>query len=242
MQEQAAAREAAGGGAAGGDIADMAKLQEMFAGAFENPEALAGFGEDMNRAMEELAKMDPADLQKQMQEAMAAMTQGDMVESIIGQKEAVLANLEETGMVSEEELAKYKNDPAYFEKQMRGAFTQMQGLFSDPDILKVAGETMLGMQQALNDPAIAELTALFQEGMGDDTKIEEARLKLLSDPELASNPVFKAMFEGDEFQEILRDPVKWRETVKEGQQMFAGAAGEAGAGVAAGARIGHGEL
>jgi hypothetical protein len=237
-QEQAVAGDAG----AAGELADMAKLQEMFAGAFSNPEAIAGFGEDMNRAMEELAKMDPADLQKQMQEAMAAMTNGDMVETIIEQKEAILANLEETGMVSEEELQKYKNDPAYFEEQMRGAFTQMQGMFSDPEILKIAGETMRGMQEALNDPAIAELTKLFQEGMADDTKIEEARLTLLSDPELASNPVFKAMFEGDEFQEILRDPIKWRESVKEGQQMFAGAAGGVGAGAAAGARVGHGEL
>jgi hypothetical protein len=250
MHEQAAAAQAAeSSGRTAGDMVDMAKLQEMFAGAFENPDAMAGFGEDINRAMEDLAIMDPAELQKQMQEAMAAMTQGDMVENIIGHKESVLANLEETGMVDAEELEKYKNDPEYFEEQMRNAFSQMQGLFSNPEVLKAAGETMRGMQQALSDPAIADLTKLFEEGMSDDTKIEEARLKLLSDPELASNPVFKAMFEGDEFQEILRDPVKWRESVKEGQQLFAGAAGGAGFGAAggagfgaAGARVGHGEL
>lgn len=225
------------------EMADMAKLKEMFAGAFENPEAMAGFGDDINRAMEELAQMDPADLQKQMEEAMAAMADGDIMDNIIGQKEQVLANLEQTGMVDAEELEKYKSDPAYFEAQMKDAFQQMQGMFSDPEVLKVAGETMKGMQEAFSDPAIAELTKLLEGGLGDDTQIEEARLMLLQDPEIAENPVFKSMFGGDEFQEILHDPKKWRDSIKQGQEMFAQAQAEGAAGAGAGARVaGHGEL
>ena len=238
MHEKATAAASAAGGTEGAaaEMADMAKLQEMFAGAFSDPEVMAGFGDDINRAMEELAKMDPADLKRQMEEAFSAMTNGDMVENIIEKKEAVLANLEETGMVSAEELEKYKNDPAYFEAQMRDAFSQMKDIFADPEVLKMAGEAMKGMQQAFSDPAIAELTKLLEEGLDDDTKIEEARLQLLSDPELSSNPVLKAMFDGDEFHEILRDPKKWRESVKEGQQLVAGA----GAGArGAGARVGE---
>ena len=86
MQERAAAAAAGGADAAthhvGEEMADMAKLQEMFAGAFQNAEAMAGFGDDIQKAMDELAKMDPEDLQKQMEEAMAAMTSGDIVENV----------------------------------------------------------------------------------------------------------------------------------------------------------------
>jgi len=243
LNERAAAAAAGGDAAAhhvGEEMADMAKLQEMFAGAFENPGAMAGFGDDIAKAMEDLAKMDPADLQRQMEDAMAAMTSGDMVDNIIKQKDQVLANLEETGLVSAEELEKYKNDPAYFESQMRDAFQQMQGMFSDPEVLKAAGETMKGMQQAFSDPAIANLNKLLEGGMEDDTEIEGARLKLLQDPEIVNNPVFKSMFDGDEFQDILNDPKKWRESIKEGQEMLK----QAGVGAAgAGARVaGHGEL
>ena len=153
-----------------------------------------------------------------------------------------MRNLEETGMVSAEELEKFKNDPAYFESQMRDAFQQMQGMFSDPEVLKMAGDTMKGMQQAFSDPAIANLNKLLEGGLVDDTQIEEARLQLLQDPEIVNNPVFKSMFDGDEFQDILRDPKKWRESFKEGQEMLKQAgAGLGGAG--AGARVaGHGEL
>jgi len=252
LQAQAAAAAAGGGTqhAAAGEVADMAKLQEMFANAFQDPQAMAGFGDDINKAMEELAKMDPAVLQKQMEEAMSAMASGDMVDNILEQKEQVLANLQDTGMVDAEELEKFKNDPAYFESQMRGAFDQMKGMFSDPEVLKMAGETMKGMQEAFTDPAITQLTKLLEDGVSDDTKIEEARLQLLQDPQIATNPVFKQMFDG-EFQEILHDPKKWRDSIKEAQQMFAqvgaglggGGLGGAGAGAGAGARVaGHGEL
>lgn len=246
LQERAAA--AAGGRAehdAAEEMVDMAKLQEMFASAFENPDAMAGFGEDINKAMEELANMDPADLQKQMEQAMAAMTSGDMVENIMGQKDAVLQNLQESGMVSEEELEKFKSDPEYFERQMRDAFAQMQTMFQDPEMLKMAGETMKGMQEAFSDPAITELTKLLEGGLEDDTKIEEARLQLLQNPQILESPMFKTMFGGDEFQEILHDPVKWRETIKEGMQMMASGGGIPGVGTrpGGGARVaGHGEL
>jgi hypothetical protein len=120
---------------------------------------------------------------------------------------------------------------------MRDAFDQMKGIFSDPEVIKTAAETMKGMQEAFSDPAIADLTKLLEEGLSDDTKIEEARLELLSDPALAGNPVIAAMFKEGEFQEILQDPKKWRETVKEGQAIFketkgvGAAAGNIGAGV-----------
>jgi hypothetical protein len=34
------------------------------------------------------------------------------------------------------------------------------------------------------------------------------------------HPMMKEMFASEEMQEILKDPVKWRESVKEGQGMM----------------------
>ena len=213
-------------GAGAGEMADLAKFQEMFAGVFNDPEAMeamAAMGQDMQKAMNDLAEMDPEDLQKQMNEVFELMTQGSMVDSIVDKKDEVLRSLEQSGMVSAEELQKYKEDPAYFEEQMRGAFDQMQGLFSDPDVLKNAADAMIAMQQAFSDPAITELTKLLEGGLEDDDEIEEARLDLLANPDLAGNPVLASLFadEGD-FQDILRDPKKWRDSVKEGQGVFKG--------------------
>jgi succinate dehydrogenase/fumarate reductase flavoprotein subunit len=219
------------------EMVDMAKLQEMFAGAY-NPEVMASMGDDINRAMEELAKMDPEELQKQMEEALKLMTQGD-VENIMDKKDEVLANLQETGMVSAEELEKFQKDPAYFESQMRDALDQMKGLFSDPDVLKTAAETMKNIQSALSDPAIADLTKLLEGGLDDDIKIEGARLQLLQDPELTGNPLISSLFKEGEFQEILHDEKKWRDSVKEGQAMFTQPG--VGAGLAVGG-AGVGEL
>lgn len=248
LQEKAAAANSGEQHHVAEEMADLAKLQEQFAGAFDaNPELLKSFGADMQKAMDELAKMDPAELQKHMQQAMEQMTSGDVMDTLVEQKEALLQNLQETGMVSEEELAKFKNDPAYFESQMRDAMQQMQQMFSDPEMLKAAGETMKGMQEAFQDPAIADLTKLLEGGFEDDTKIEEARLQFLQNPQILDSPLFQAMFPGDEFQDILQDPKKWRDTIKEGMQLMqsAGMAGgvPGGAAGAGGQRVaGHGEL
>ena len=221
----------------GEEMADLAKLQEMFAGAY-NPEVMAAMGDDLNKAMEELMKMDPEELQKSIEEALKLMTQTDsMVDNIMDKKDQVLSSLETSGMVSQEELEKFKKDPAYFESQMRDAFDQMKGIFSDPEVIKTAAETMKGIQEAFSDPAIADLAKLLEEGLADDTKIEEARLELLSDPSLAGNELIGGLFKEGEFQEILQDPKKWREAVKEGQAVFkqpkgvGAAAGNVGAGV-----------
>ena len=151
-----------------------------------------------------------------MADAMAMLTSGDIVENIVAKKEDVLKNLQETGMVSKEELEKYKKDPEYFEQQMRGAFDQMAGLFNDPSVLASVTETMT----AMSDPAMLEFNKLLEEGMHDDDKLEEARLKLLSNPKLSENPIFEAVFADEEFQHVVKDPKKWRDTFKEGQNLL----------------------
>lgn len=76
----------------------------------------------------------------------------------------------------------------------------------------------------------------MQDALADDDKIEEARLQLLNDPNMAGNKAVSDMFGSEEMKEILNDPAMWRKSVKEGQKMLMGE-GDAG-----GVGVGMGEL
>lgn len=190
-------------------------------------------GGKFEEALQELSKMSPEQLQQQMAEAMSMLTDGDMASQIIDKKDEVLASLEQTGMVSAEELAKFKADPEYFELKMRESFDQMKGVFSDPKMIQGAMDAMKGSQDMMQ-----EMTKAFTEGLDTDEKIEEARLEILKNPELTGNPMLKGMFDAPEFKEVLNDPLKWRESIKEGQQAFA-SVGAGGAGKGGGAGVGE---
>jgi hypothetical protein len=249
VKEGGAPAATGGGGAADalaglGDLGDLDKLQEMMAKAFEDPEtmkALNSMGDGLQQAMEEMGKMDPAQLQKQMEDAMKLMTQGDVMDSVLEKKDEVLANLEQTGLVSAEELAKYKADPAYFEEQMKSAFSQMQGLFSDPDMMKSATEAMKGMQDAMSDPVVTELQELLMADSVSDLEIETMRLKLLQKGMAEDSPAL-AMFGG--IGDELKDADKFKKGFYEGRSAIKellGATGGMGAGQL-GAGAGMGEL
>jgi hypothetical protein len=229
LQEQAAG--GGGGGDATGDALsnmmggagmggmDMAKMQDMWAEALNDPETMKAFeqmGDQFGAAMEGLSKMSPEQLQQQMEDAMKMLTDGDMVDTIVKNKEEILQQLELAGTVPPEELAKFKADPEYFELKMRESFGQMKDIFEDPEMLKTMTEAMGGMQELLDNPNM--LTELMGSELASDEKIEEARLELLS----GENPALTGMFDTDEMQAILKDPVKFREIVKEGQQDMMG--------------------
>ena len=240
LNEQAKKQQGGAGDALGqmGDLGDlqnmfegvdMSQMQEMWKEALNDPETmqqLEAMGDKFGEALEELSKMSPEELQKQMQEALSMLTDGEMADTIISKKDEVLASLEKTGMVSEEELAKFKADPEYFELKMRESFDQMKNIFSDPDILQAATESMKHSSELMQ-----EMSKAFTEGLDTDEKIEDARLEILKNPELKSNPMLSSMFDSEDFQEIINDPKKWRDSVKEGQQAFVGGAG--------GARVGE---
>lgn len=225
LQEQAtegSAAAAAGGlGALGGlDMGDMdlAKMQEMMAEAMNDPETMKAFeemGDQFGSAMEGLASMSPEALAQQMEDAMKMLTDDSLVDSILENKAEVLKQIEESGTVPPEELARFKSDPAYFELKMRESFDQMKDIFDDPEMMKSMTDAMSGMQDMMGDPD------MMKNMLGDftsDEKIEEARLELLS----GDNPTLTAMFDTPEMQGILKDPKKFRDTVKEGQQGMMG--------------------
>merc|ERR1712008_289893 len=121
-----------------------------------------------------------------------------------------------------------------FQETMGNAFGQMTKMLADPDAIDAVAQVMKGVSDIMKDPsaAMGQLAQAFSEGLGDDDKIEEARLQLLADPENAGNPALASLFQDEEMQDILKDPVKWREQVRKGQDMIGGLAdGSDGAGV-----------
>jgi hypothetical protein len=221
LQEQAVAADAGAaagmGGLAGLDMEglDMAKMMEMMKDP-ETMKAMEQMGDQFAGAMDGLSKMSPEELMQQMEEAMKMLTDGDMVEALLGNKNDILKELESAGTVPPEELAKFKADPAYFELKMRESFSQMEDIFKDPEMMKTMTDAMSGMQEMMGDPDA--LASLMGEALADDDKIEEARLELLR----GDNPALSAMFDNAEMQEILKDPIKFRDQVKEGQKGMMG--------------------
>jgi len=249
LNQQAAKKQEGGGGGGGplggmgdmGDLAkmfegvDMSQMQDLWKNAMNDPETMAqmeAMGAKFGEAMEELSKMSPEELQKQMQDAMNMLTDGDMAEQMIAKKDEILASLEQTKMVTPEELAKFKADPEYFEQKMRESFGQMKEVFNNPEMIKGAMEMMKGAAEGglANDAMMKEMGKAFTEGLDTNEKIEEARLEILANPELLNNPMLKNMFQTEEFVEVLHDEKKWRDSVKEGQKAFANVGAGAGVG------------
>ena len=223
-----AAEQVEGGGGGMPDLSalglgDMGSMQNMIEEAMNDPALMAEMEkmqDGMADVMAEMAKMSPEELQAQMMEGLQQLTGDDIMASIMENKDDVLDSLAQQGLIPPEKIAEYKADPDKFEQEMAGAFEQMTEVFNDPEMLKQATE----MMQMMGNPD--EMMAKFQESMGDllgdDDKIEEARLQLLADPNSAGNPMLASMFGDEDMMEILQDPIKWRNAVKEGQGMLNG--------------------
>jgi len=227
--------EAAKEGMGGNGMADFAnmdynELMKMIQETMDDPammEYVDGLSAGMGDAMEQLSKMSPEEIQSQMEQNLKAMASPDMLDSVMEQKDEVLATLKAQGLITDEQLEEFQNDPQKFQETMGEAFGQMTKMLSDPDAIDAVSQVMKGVSEIMKDPAAAmgSLASAFSEGLGDDDKIEEARLQLLADPENAGNPALASLFGDAEMQEILQDPIKWREQVKKGQEML-GAMGD----------------
>ena len=224
QQDQAAG---AGGGMAdmlnmmGGGAESMAELQKMIQESLQDPETqkyLEQMGSQLTDAMETLSKMSPEEIQEQMKQAFDVLGNDDMISGLIEQREQVIQNLEGVGIIPPEELARMKADPQYFELKMRESFDQMKDVFNSPDMMKGMAEAMGGMKELMDsgDALLGEMAKLFDAENNDET-IEEARLEILRGG-FSDNPMFKEFFGGDDVQELLKDPVKWRQAVKDGQE------------------------
>jgi len=224
---EAAKEDLAGNGMADFANMDYNELMKMIQETMDDPammEYVDGLSAGMGDAMEQLSKMSPEEIQTQMEQNLKAMASPDMLNSVMEQKDEVLATLKAQGLITDEQLEEFQNDPQKFQETMGDAFGQMTKMLSDPDAIDAVSQVMKGVSEIMKDPAAAmgQLAQAFSEGLGDDDKIEEARLQLLADPENAGNPALASLFQDVEMQEILKDPIKWREQVKKGQEMLGG--------------------
>ena len=196
----------------------------------KDPEAreyLESMGHNFEQAMEQLAKMSPDEMKKQMEDAMASLTDSSMIDAIVGQRDEVLKQLEMTKTVPAEELAKMKADPQYFELKMRESFGQIKDMFSNPEMAGYMTEAIKGMTEmfSASGELFQEIEKLASTGeFTDDSKIEEARIQLLKG-DFANNPLLSEMLGKDEMMDIVKDPVKFRQGVKEGQRALGLGAG-----------------
>lgn len=199
--------------AAGGD--GVAAYQDMVKNMLENPESMEGLGK-VGDALEQMMKMSPGELASQMEQVLKMMTDTDMIENIVNQKEEVLKGLEQSGAVPPDELARMKADPNYFELKMRESFEQMGSILNNPEQITKVAEVLQDATKLMTNPsAMQDMMKKMGEDWQDDEKIEEARLQFLSG-EFGGIPGFKDAFNTPEMQKILNDPIKWKETVKEG--------------------------
>jgi len=246
LQEQV---QAAGGADAMQQFGNMDPddMMKMIQESMDDPatmEYLEQFGAGMGEVMEQLAAMDPETMKQQITENLAQMSSPDTLNSVLEQQDEVLESLLLQGLITEEQMIEFQDDPAKFKEQMAKAFDEMNKMLSDPDALDAAMQMMGGMADMMQNPegAMNKLAEVFNSELGDDAKIEEARLQLLADPSATGNPAFASMFENQDMLDILQDPIKWREQVRKGQDMLTGAGGADALNLAGGLGNGMGEL
>lgn len=206
---------------------DSNELMDMIRESMNDPstmEYLEQLGQGMDDVMQQLASMNPDQMKKQVTENLAAVSSKETLDLVLEQKDEVLESLLLQGLITEEQMIEYQNDPEAFQRQMTEAFEEMGKILADPAALDAAMQMMSGMADIMKNPdeAVAKLAEAFSAELGDDEKIEEARLQLLVDPSAAGNPALASLFENDDMLEVLQDPMKWREQVKRGQKMMAG--------------------
>lgn len=258
------AKQQGGGGAVGGiggagvDMealmkqmgVDPSDLQKMMGDLDpEKLKELTELGPKFEEMMEVMASMSPEELQKQMQDAMDMFSGGDMMESLMQNKEYILKAMEESGALDAEELARMRTDPEYMEQKMKEGLGQMKDLFADPKVIKVATESMKGATEMFKNPGkigeiIGEMGNLMGSMMEDlsDEQIEQVRQMFLDKDAAAGNPMIKhlvdSMSEFGALDDVINDPKKWRDTIKDGMGMM----NKAGGGARVGAGAGVGEL
>jgi len=229
LNEQA--KNAAGTGGMG----DMDALMKQMG---VNPEDMAKWADDsgmmdlpqMDEVMKMMAEMSPEEMAKQMQDAMDLFGGDDMMANMIGQQDEILKVLEETGAVDAEELAKFKADPEYFEQKMKESMDQMKDMMADPAMMAQAAEGMKAAQDLYQNPdAINDMMAEMMKDLSDED-IESVRQMFIGGGD--GDPMMKELLGSiniAELEEVLQDPIKWRQTVKEGLGVLGGQ-GAAGAG------------
>ena len=112
-------------------MAGLGDLSQMMGDMMNDPaiaEMLKNSNTDVEAALEELKKLSPEQFASQMQEAMSYLTSTDMLDKVLDNKDAVMKNLEASGLVDKKTLEEMAANPDKLEADMKAAFGQMQVL------------------------------------------------------------------------------------------------------------------
>lgn len=175
--------------------------------------------EKVGEAMEILS--DPEKLADAMSTVLGTLGSEEFVSTMVKEKDAMLEQMEKTGLLSEEQMEQYRNNPEKFGQDINEAFTKMKDVLSDPNMLKQLQETInpKQMEKLMDAYKDFDMSSL----VNDDAKTEEARIGLL-DP---NNPLAALFAESKEMQDILHDPVKFKAAMKEGLDLLTNTGGGA---------------
>jgi len=195
---------------------DLSKMLEEVMSDPESMKMLEEMGKGMGEVAEQLKDSSPEELIKN---ALDMIDSGSLFDALKDNMGEVIKNLADTGMVP----------PEKFKEDLDQAMEMMGDMFKDPETIAAASQVLKGFSDAYQNPELMKeqfnkFAASFSENLNlelsDDAKIEEARLQLLENPELAGDPSLASVFSSEEMKEILSDPVKWRESVKKGQGLL----------------------
>merc|ERR1712232_32453 len=120
------AKKMQNGGAEAGDfdLSDlMGDLGDLDPKMFEG---MKGLGGDFDDVMKIIGDLTPEQVQQRMEEMVDIIQGGDIMKNVLGMREEIIDAMEKQGQVSPEELAKLKNDPDLFEKNIRDGFEMVQ--------------------------------------------------------------------------------------------------------------------
>ncbi len=162
---------------------------------------------------------DPEKLADAMSTVLGTLGSEEFIGTMVKEKDTMLDQMEKTGLLSEEQIQQYRNNPNKFGEDIQEAFGKMKEVLSDPKMMKQ-------LQETINPKQMEELMGAYKDFdlsslVNDDTKSEEARLGLL-DP---SNPLAALFSESEEMREILHDPVKFKAAMKEGLDLLTNTGG-----------------
>ena len=207
-----------------GDM-DMAELESLMEEAMKDPETMKQMmqmQEEMMKAMSDLGNMSAEDLMKTAASAVDAMMDDDVLEMMFQDTDALIEQLEASGMVDASMIAQYKKNPELLKKDMKEGISQMKEALSDPEAMDAAMEAMKSFGELMSDPkalneamkGVTDLMSSLSTDMSSDEKIEEARLQILSDPTFGGNEALANIYSTDEMKALLKDSNKWRDAVK----------------------------
>jgi len=150
---------------------------------------------------------DPDALAAEVQKNMDALKESGGIDSVLENSEAILQQWEQMGVMTKEQIQQLRENPKELERQIRQAFAEISDVFSNPEKIKQMKE-FLDPDHLKKQLGQIDFDQLFE----NEEMMEQARLQLL-DPD---NPLSAILGDSVEVKEMLSNPAKFKEAMREG--------------------------